>query len=37
MNEVNLHRGRFPHLTVINCFVDDVFLTEAVVFVLLLF
>ncbi|CAG8790485.1 32865_t:CDS:2, partial [Racocetra persica] len=30
MNEVNLHRGRFPHLTAINCFVDEQFLTNAV-------
>ncbi|CAG8465318.1 655_t:CDS:10 [Diversispora eburnea] len=30
MNEVSLHRGRFPNLAVINCFVDDEFLTEAV-------
>ncbi|CAG8546841.1 16920_t:CDS:10 [Acaulospora colombiana] len=30
MNEVNLHRGRYPHLAVINCFVDEQFLTEAV-------
>ncbi|RIB03956.1 ATP-NAD kinase-like domain-containing protein [Gigaspora rosea] len=30
MNEINLHRGRFPHLTAINCFVDEQFLTNAV-------
>jgi hypothetical protein len=31
MNEVNLHRGRYPHLTAIECFVDGQFLTDAVV------
>jgi NADH kinase len=30
MNEVTLHRGRFPHLTTIDCFVDDQYLTECV-------
>ncbi|GBC22842.2 uncharacterized protein OCT59_027011 [Rhizophagus irregularis] len=30
MNEVNLHRGRYPHLTAIECFVDGQFLTDAV-------
>ncbi|CAI2163280.1 12256_t:CDS:10 [Funneliformis geosporum] len=30
MNEVNLHRGRYPHLTAIDCFVDGQFLTDAV-------
>jgi hypothetical protein len=31
MNEVNLHRGRYPHLNAIECFVDSQFLTDAVV------
>ena len=31
MNEVHLHRGRHPHMTVINTFVDGQKLTEAVV------
>lgn len=31
MNEVNLHRGRYPHLTAIECFVDGQILTDAVV------
>ncbi|KAL0076754.1 ATP-NAD kinase-like domain-containing protein, partial [Phycomyces blakesleeanus] len=31
MNEVSLHRGRYPHLTSIGCYVDDNFLTECVV------
>ncbi|KAI7905101.1 ATP-NAD kinase-like domain-containing protein [Cokeromyces recurvatus] len=30
MNEVTLHRGRFPHLTSVECFVDDYRLTECV-------
>ncbi|KAG8681119.1 NADH kinase pos5 [Ceratobasidium sp. 395] len=30
MNEITLHRGRSPHLTIINAFVDDAHLTEAV-------
>ncbi|KAL0076591.1 ATP-NAD kinase [Phycomyces blakesleeanus] len=30
MNEVSLHRGRYPHLTSIGCYVDDNFLTECV-------
>ncbi|KAL0138203.1 ATP-NAD kinase-like domain-containing protein [Mucor lusitanicus] len=30
MNEVTLHRGRFPHLTTIDCFVDEQYLTECV-------
>ncbi|CAJ0827701.1 7042_t:CDS:10 [Entrophospora sp. SA101] len=30
MNEVNLHRGRYPHLTNIECFVDGQYLTNAV-------
>ncbi|CAG8636157.1 10603_t:CDS:10, partial [Paraglomus occultum] len=30
MNEVNLHRGRYPHLTAINCFVNGQFWTDAV-------
>ncbi|KAK3811454.1 MAG: ATP-NAD kinase-like domain-containing protein [Linnemannia gamsii] len=30
MNEVNLHRGRYPHLTSIGCFVDGHMITEAV-------
>ncbi|GAA5797922.1 hypothetical protein HPULCUR_003318 [Helicostylum pulchrum] len=30
MNEVTLHRGRYPHLTTIDCFVDDQYLTECV-------
>ncbi|RKP35197.1 ATP-NAD kinase-like domain-containing protein, partial [Dimargaris cristalligena] len=30
MNEVHVHRGRFPHLTSIDCFVDQEFLTNAV-------
>ncbi|RUP47320.1 hypothetical protein BC936DRAFT_145861 [Jimgerdemannia flammicorona] len=31
MNEVTLHRGRSPHLTAIDCFVDGQYLTDAVV------
>lgn len=31
MNEVTLHRGRFPHLTSLGCFVDGEYLTECVV------
>lgn len=30
MNEVTLHRGRYPHLTTIDCFVDEQYLTECV-------
>ncbi|KAJ1929257.1 NADH kinase pos5 [Tieghemiomyces parasiticus] len=30
MNEVLVHRGRFPHLTSIDCWVDGEFLTNAV-------
>ncbi|KAF9586366.1 NADH kinase pos5 [Lunasporangiospora selenospora] len=30
MNEVNLHRGRYPHLTSIGCYVDGHLITEAV-------
>ncbi|ORZ02353.1 ATP-NAD kinase-like domain-containing protein, partial [Syncephalastrum racemosum] len=30
MNEVTLHRGRYPHLTAIGCYVDNEFLTECV-------
>ncbi|KAK3819609.1 MAG: ATP-NAD kinase-like domain-containing protein [Benniella sp.] len=30
MNEVNLHRGRYPHLTWIGCYVDGHLITEAV-------
>lgn len=29
-NEVNVHRGVFPHLTSINCYVDDLFLTNGI-------
>ena len=31
MNEVTLHRGRNPHLTVVDAFFDGEHLTEAVV------
>jgi NADH kinase len=31
MNEVTLHRGRWPHLTVVDAFFDGQHLTEAVV------
>ncbi|KAI9496252.1 ATP-NAD kinase-like domain-containing protein [Zychaea mexicana] len=31
MNEVSLHRGRYPHLTAIGCYVDGEYLTECVV------
>lgn len=31
MNEVALHRGRYPHLAVVDIFVDNQFLTESVV------
>jgi hypothetical protein len=31
MNEVALHRGRHPHLTVVDAFFNDQHLTEAVV------
>lgn len=30
MNEVTLHRGRSAHLTTIDCFVDEQYLTECV-------
>jgi NADH kinase len=30
MNEINLHRGNSPHLTSVNCFIDDRFLTNGV-------
>ncbi|KAG8713531.1 NADH kinase pos5 [Ceratobasidium sp. 394] len=30
MNEITLHRGRSPHLTIIDAYVDDAHLTEAV-------
>ncbi|KAI8051951.1 ATP-NAD kinase-like domain-containing protein [Syncephalis plumigaleata] len=30
MNEVNLHRGRYPHLSAVSCYVDGEFLTDAV-------
>ncbi|KAG0171071.1 NADH kinase pos5 [Apophysomyces sp. BC1015] len=30
MNEVSLHRGRYSHLTYIDCYVDDQYLTECV-------
>jgi len=36
MNEVILHRGRSPHLTMLNIFIDGVFLTEAIVLLSLL-
>jgi hypothetical protein len=31
MNEVTLHRGRHPHLTVVDAYFDNQHLTEAVV------
>ena len=31
MNEVILHRGKSPHLTLLNISIDGVFLTEAIV------
>ncbi|KAG0183528.1 NADH kinase pos5 [Apophysomyces sp. BC1034] len=31
MNEVSLHRGRYSHLTYIDCYVDDQYLTECVI------
>lgn len=31
MNEVHLHRGRYPHMTIIDAYVDGQHLTEAVV------
>jgi NADH kinase len=31
LNEIHLHRGKFPHLTVIDTFVDGQHLTEAIV------
>ncbi|RKP08938.1 ATP-NAD kinase, partial [Thamnocephalis sphaerospora] len=30
MNEVNLHRGRYPHLSAVSCYVNGEFLTDAV-------
>ncbi|KAI8384280.1 ATP-NAD kinase-like domain-containing protein [Radiomyces spectabilis] len=30
MNEVSLHRGRYPHLTTIDCLIDNQYLTECV-------
>ncbi|KAI8065664.1 ATP-NAD kinase-like domain-containing protein [Gongronella butleri] len=30
MNEVALHRGRYPHLTAIDCYVDNQYLTECI-------
>lgn len=30
-NEVNVHRGVFPNLTSINCYVDGLFLTNGIV------
>jgi NADH kinase len=30
MNEVNLHRGSYPHLTSLNCFINGQFLTNAI-------
>lgn len=31
MNEVALHRGRYPHLSVVDAYVNSQHLTEAVV------
>jgi len=31
MNEVNIHRGKSPHMAIVEVFVDGRFLTEAVV------
>ena len=31
MNEVTIHRGRYPHLTAVDAFFDGEHLTEAVV------
>jgi NAD kinase len=31
MNEVTLHRGRYPHLTSLDCYIDKQYLTECVV------
>jgi NADH kinase len=31
MNEVTLHRGRHPHLTIVDAYFDNQHLTEAVV------
>lgn len=31
MNEVNIHRGKDPHLAIVEVFVDGRFLTEGVV------
>jgi hypothetical protein len=31
MNEVSIHRGRYPHLSVVDAYVDGEHLTEAVV------
>ncbi|CEI96286.1 hypothetical protein RMCBS344292_10452 [Rhizopus microsporus] len=30
MNEVTLHRGRYPHLAAVHCLVDDQYLTECI-------
>ncbi|KAI8880189.1 ATP-NAD kinase [Backusella circina FSU 941] len=30
MNEVTLHRGRYPHLTSLDCYIDKQYLTECV-------
>ena len=30
LNEVAIHRGLYPHLTQIGCYVDEEFLTDAV-------
>ncbi|KAI9593239.1 ATP-NAD kinase-like domain-containing protein [Syncephalis fuscata] len=30
MNEVNLHRGRYPHLSAVSCYINGEFLTDAV-------
>ncbi|RKP13995.1 ATP-NAD kinase-like domain-containing protein, partial [Piptocephalis cylindrospora] len=30
MNEINLHRGRYPHLTSVLTYLDDVLLTDAI-------
>lgn len=37
MNEVNIHRGKDPHLAIVEVFVDGRFLTEGVVCLLLNF
>jgi NADH kinase len=31
MNEITLHRGRSPHLNIVDAYVDGVHLTEAFV------